>query len=343
MFSIVVVGGGFAGVVAAKKLQESGRFEVVLIDRKDYFEVTLAQLRALVSGEQLAERSRIPYSEILGDSFVHGEVARVEDKSVVVDGRHFSYDTLVLAPGTRYPRFDVAKPTGQTTLDLRRDHSREQHTRFREAPGYLVIGGGLVGVELAGELASFSGGKKVRLAHRGPRLVENLPPKVSALVLAQLTAMGVLVELNTPDAQRRDGELVYETISPLPATDFLKSVEPGVLDGKGRIVVDSHLRVVGHPHWYAVGDANDFPDAKQAITAQAQALYLVKSLLSARPGRAKPYRAQPPMALTSLGLTHGFALLPFGVVTWNFLINIKRKDLLVSRFRKDLGASEAHA
>jgi NADH dehydrogenase FAD-containing subunit len=342
MPSILVVGGGFAGIAAAQHLLKSKKVTVHLVDRKDYFEVTPAQLRALVSPETVGASSRIPYADILGAAFVHAEVVELEAQAAVLaDGSRLSFDILILAPGTRYPRFSVAKPHDHLTKAQRWDHNQSEHSAFREAPGYLVIGGGLVGVELAAELAAYSGGKKVRLAHLGPRLVENLNPKASALALDHLTKLGVTVELNNGKAEGRDGELVYHTTSPVPSTGFLKEVRPAVLDAKGAIQVDAQLKVLGHPHWFAIGDANNFPDGKQAATAGVQGAYVAKAILSGldpKKPAPKPYSAQPTMALAPLGKTLGFAQLPFGVVKWKFLVDIKRKDGLVSMFRKRLGA-----
>ena len=51
---VVVVGGGYGGVIAAKELDATGQFNVVLIDRKDYFLHNLAGLRAsVVSGTHI--------------------------------------------------------------------------------------------------------------------------------------------------------------------------------------------------------------------------------------------------------------------------------------------------
>jgi NADH dehydrogenase FAD-containing subunit len=341
MDSVLVVGGGFAGIAAAQALLKSGKVRMTLVDRKNYFEVTPAQLRALVDPEPIGDRSRILYKDLVDSSFIQGEVVQLESRTAhLADGSRLDFDTLVLAPGTRYPRFDVPKPHGQTTVELRREQNRTEHEKFQSASSYLIIGGGLVGVELAGELSSYALGKPIRLVHRGPRLVENLPPKTSALALSQLRGMGVSVLLNTSDTRAEEGELVYETVSPEPMTGFLRTVEAGILDDRFRIRVDPFLRVVGHPHWYAVGDANDFHEGKQAVTALAQGGYAAKTILAqlgAERDPYKPYKAGPPLTIVPLGRKRGFARLPFGTVTWKFLIDIKRKDELVGYFWKLLG------
>jgi len=341
MPSVLIVGGGFAGINAALELRKNPQIQVTLVDRKDYFEVTPAQLRALVDPASVGDLSRIPYDQVLGAAFVQGQVTALEDRAAVLaDGRRIAFDQVVLAPGTRYPKFAVGKASEQLSRAARTAYHQGEHERFRSAAGYLVIGGGLVGVELAGELAAFAPGKPVRLAHRGPRLVENLAPKASALALEHLRQLGVKVELDQGDARPENGELVYETVSPVPATEFLK--DAGVLNDRGLIAVDAFLRVKGRTGWYAVGDANDAPDGKQASAAGVQGTYVAQALSAELAGRkVKPYRAGPTMALAPLGKTHGFAQLPFGVVTWKFLVGIKRKDFLVGMFRQRLGVEKS--
>jgi NADH dehydrogenase FAD-containing subunit len=190
-------------------------------------------------------------------------------------------------------------------------------------------------VELAGELAAAAPGKRIRLAHRGPRLVENLSPRASAEALSQLKALGVNVLLNTLDAKPTEDEVVYDATSPEAATGFLASTQPGVLDDRGRIIVNERFQVRGHPHWFAVGDANAAPYAKQAVAATSQGGYVAKFLL----GSGKPFRPQPLIALVPLGNKLGFSQMPFGVVKWKFLLNLKRKDYLVERIRTELGAT----
>lgn len=335
MASILIIGGGFAGLAAAQTLRKASGHTVTLVDRKDYFEVTPAQIHQLVAPDSLGDRPRFHYRDVLGASFLRGEVVGLEaHAAVLADGKRLTFDKLILAPGTRYPRLPLAKPTDHVALGQRRNAVHLENQKFREAQAYLIVGGGLVGVELAGEIASAAPGKAVRLAHRGPRLVENLSVKASELALTQLQALGVKVQLNTANAAPTGGEVLYDATSPEPATGFLAAVTPSILDSRGQIVVNERFQVKDHSHWYAVGDANAAPEGKQATVASAQGEYVAQVIL----GTTKAYKPGPTMALVPLGATQGFAQLPFGVVKWKFLVNMKRKDYLVNLIRKRLGA-----
>jgi NADH dehydrogenase FAD-containing subunit len=341
MKTVLIVGGGFAGIAAAISFKGSNLVRFILVDRKEYFEVTPAQLHAIVDPGATGKRSRIPYEDIIGDSFAFGEVVGMEDRSArLADGRRIAFDTAIIATGTKYPKFPMAKPLGQSTIALRDSHNEQEHGKFLASESFLVIGGGVVGVELAGELAAYAPGKRVRLAHGGTRLTENLSAKASALALAHLRELGVKVELGTMDARPDPGEAVYLTVSPEPATEFLASVNPGILDAKRLIRVDEYLRVKGRENWYAVGDATDFPDAKQAATADKQGAYVARAILAGFGSKVRaprPYKIGTTPILVPIGANRGFAQLPFGLVTWKGLVDIKRKDYMIGMFRKKLG------
>ena len=334
--SVLIIGGGFAGLTAAQTLLKSRKYTVTLVDRKEYFEVTPAQIHQLVAPDSLGDRPRFHYREVLGENFVLGEVVRLEDNvAVLAQGQRLSFDILILSPGTRYPRLPLAKPTDDVTLGQRRDTVMAENRKFQAAKSYLIVGGGLVGVELAGEIASSAPGKSIRLAHRGSRLVENLSSKASSEALTQLQALGVKVLLNTADASPAKDELVYDATTPKPATGFLASGQPEILDTRGQIVVNERFQVKGHASWYAVGDATDAPHSKQAVVAATQGGYVAKVLL----GLTKPFHHRPLVAFVPLGSKLGFTQLPFGVVRWKFMVNMKRKNYLVELIRKQIGAA----
>jgi NADH dehydrogenase FAD-containing subunit len=184
----------------------------------------------------------------------------------------------------------------------------------------------------------------VRLAHGGTRLTENLSAKASALALDHLRELGVEVELGTMDARPAPRETAYLTVSPEPATEFLASIKPGILDAKHLIRVDEYLRVKGIANWYAVGDATDSPDAKQAATADKQGAYVARTILAGlgpkAPRAPRLYKIGPTPILVPIGANRGFAQLPFGIVTWKSFVDIKRRDYMIGMFRKKLGIKE---
>jgi NADH dehydrogenase FAD-containing subunit len=133
-----------------------------------------------------------------------------------------------------------------------------------------VIGGGPVGVELAGEIVVDYPDKKVILVHGGSRLIEFLGPKASEKTLAWLRKKNVEVLLNERvDVESISLEGVYKTTngkaieadchfscigSKVSSSWMRSSFLKEALDESGRVKVDESLRVEGHANVFAVGD-----------------------------------------------------------------------------------------
>uniref|UniRef100_M8C8K3 FAD/NAD(P)-binding domain-containing protein n=1 Tax=Aegilops tauschii TaxID=37682 RepID=M8C8K3_AEGTA len=95
---VVIVGGGIAGALLAKTLQNHA--DVVLIDPKEYFEIPWANVRAKVE-PTVVERTVIPHADYLTDAKVVTASAVGVDDSVVLTsiGRTVGYDFLHLRVG----------------------------------------------------------------------------------------------------------------------------------------------------------------------------------------------------------------------------------------------------
>ncbi|KAJ1785556.1 hypothetical protein LPJ59_006116, partial [Coemansia sp. RSA 2399] len=159
---IVVVGISFAGMNVSKalaKLQHPG-LRITMIDQRDYYYYTIGMPRGLVDRE-LGQSLVFPLDGLLDQfeqdpsnpkhRFVQGSVTNVTPTSVSLsDGSTVPFDYLVLSTGvsSTFPA-TVATPSIQDA----KDQLAKVHANVKEAKRILVIGGGAVGVESAGELA----------------------------------------------------------------------------------------------------------------------------------------------------------------------------------------------
>ncbi len=228
---VVVVGGGFGGLEAAKTLRHAW-VSVTLCDRNNYhlFQPLLYQVATggLAPGEVAAPIRRVLRSQANAAVLLE-EVEQIDlerQEVVHADGR-IPYDYLVVATGARHAYFghddwEAAAP-GLKTLEDALDIRRRIYLAYEEAerctdPGrlpalldFVVIGGGPTGVELAGAIAEIArrtlrrdfrridpASSRVILIEAGPRVLPGLPPELSASAMAALTAMGVEVRLGTP-------------------------------------------------------------------------------------------------------------------------------------------------
>ncbi|KAG0494439.1 hypothetical protein HPP92_005433 [Vanilla planifolia] len=264
---IVVVGGGVAGSVLAKAVQQFA--DVVLIDPKEYFEVPWADLRSTVE-LSFAERSTINHSEYLKNGkIITSAAVNLTDKEVVTeDGCLVPYDYVVIATGHTY-----------SSLRTRRERLQkfqEDNLKIRFADSIMIVGGGPTGVELAAEVAMDYPDKKITLVHSGPRLLQFIGPKAGAKALEWLKSKNVEVlleqsidvdSISVADREVRTsaGGLVLADHhflcvgKPVGSTWLRDSIVKEYVDRKGRLMVDENLRVGGLPNIFAIGDITDIP------------------------------------------------------------------------------------
>ncbi len=341
---VLIIGGGFAGVATAQKLEKEG-IKTTLVDRKNYFEVTYAVLRDVAAPEKNNGAARQYYKDILAGSFIQSGVKTLNQSNALLEsGETLSFDKVVIASGSRYPSLPLAKSSEAMALSSRVEELKSHHSKLRLASDVLVIGGGVVGVELAGEIAFAMPKAKVTLAHNSHTLLDGFKEKAQKKALKQLTDLGVNVEFNTryKESNRaytdeKSGKYItpdvaFVAIGTMPNNEFLQQNFSHTLNSKGLVHVDSNLAVVGQDNFYAIGDIADVGEAKLGYLALEQGKYLGKALAKVMKGKStKGYKRNPFMALVPTGQKTGVVQLPFMVSTWKGLVNMKQKDLFISK------------
>lgn len=310
---VVVIGGGYAGVKLARELDEFA--DVTLIDGKEVFFHRIASLRSSVDNAW-THAPFIPYTTL----FRHGRILldravgiRTAERLVLLrSGQQLPYDVLVVATGADYQ--EPARFTGTTVEEATKSFLGHQQ-RAAEARSMLVIGGGPSGVELSAELRRTRPDATVTLAHSGPYLLSRAgSPWLGHKAQGWLENHDVRVQVKTRissagggPSQLRDqagtafgADLVFWTTGTTPNTLWLRLAGHGDwLDGTGRVKVDAHLRVVGHPDVFAIGDVNDVTEPKLSPTAMAQgeaAAHNVRAYLdrtAKHAGQPRSYRPAP--------------------------------------------------
>ena len=229
---IVIIGGGFAGLWAARALAKA-KVRITIVDRCNHhlFQPLLYQVAtAGLSSPDIAA----PLRHILRKQRnVEVRLAEVRDiaaegRTVTLDdGSQLDFDYLVLASGATHAYFghDEWAPhaPGLKTLEDALQLRRRLLVAFERAeaesdPGlravwlnFAIVGGGPTGVELAGTLAEIArhtltnefrninpSDARVRLIEAGPRVLSSFPEGLSAKALRQLQKLGVEVSTGTP-------------------------------------------------------------------------------------------------------------------------------------------------
>ncbi len=341
---VLIIGGGFAGVSTAQRLEKQG-IRTSLVDRKDYFEVTYAVLRDVADPKKNQGNSRKYYNDILTGTFTQSGVKELRKTSALLEnGETVTFEKVVIASGSRYPSLPLAKSSKAMSLAARTDELNEYHNNLKGASTVLVIGGGVVGVELAGEIAYAMPKAQVTLAHKSGTLLDGFKEKAQQKALKQLTEAGVTVEFNTFYQKKGDvyidvnsnksisPDAIYTAIGTLPNNDFLKQNFNHTLNDKGLVMVGGNLAVKGESNFYAIGDIADVGEAKLGYLALEQGKYLANVIAKDFIGKTyKAYKRNPFMALVPTGQKTGVVQFPFMVSTWKALVNIKQKDLFISK------------
>jgi NADH dehydrogenase len=279
---VVVVGGGFGGLYAARALARLG-VHVVLIDRVNYhlFQPLLYQVAtAALSPGEIAEPLRAILRKYRNVEVLLGEVTSidVEARSIrLEDGAEFGYDYLVLATGATHsyfshPEWEPMAPGLKSladALEMRRRiflafelAERESDPARREALlTFVVVGGGPTGVELAGAIVeiarhtvrqdfrSFDPHQaRVLLLEGGPRILAQYPPDLSASAQRALEKLGVEVRTSrvvtdvTPEQVRAGSEII-----PAHTTLWAAGVAASPLGRQLGVEVDRAGRVAVEP------------------------------------------------------------------------------------------------
>jgi len=321
---VVIVGGGFAGLEAARALGEADA-EVVVVDRTNHhlFQPLLYQVLDRIDRIDVERR------------LVRGE-----------SGRELTYDYLVVAAGARHSYFGhddwEALAPGLKTIEDAREIRHRFLLAFEEAERcddqearqawmtFAVVGGGPTGVELAGIVPDVTrhalrgefrridtSAARIVLVEAGPRVLPSFPPALSERARRDLQALGVEVRTGAPvtlvtseavyvGAERLATHTVFwaagNTASPLGRTLGVP------LDRAGRVLVRPDLSIPGHPEVFVVGDLAATTGADGALVpgvapaamqaGRAAARNILKALRGEPP---KPFRYRDKGNLATIG------------------------------------------
>jgi pyruvate/2-oxoglutarate dehydrogenase complex dihydrolipoamide dehydrogenase (E3) component len=338
-YDVVVLGAGPAGEVIAGRLADAGQ-KVAIVERENIggecsFWACMPSKALLRPPEALDEARRIPGAreavtrdvdvqatldrrdEVIHDLDDSGMLPWLEDKGIALYRAHGALDgerrvklrtgetleagtAVVVATGSRasippIPGLREAKPWTNREL-----------TTAKEVPsGIVMLGGGVVGTEMAQAWTRL--GSHVTLVEGERHLLPQEEVYACELVSDALTAIGVDIRTGRKVAEVRPGDggrhvvvldddstvecdHVAATLGRTPNTDAIGLETIGLEPGKG-LEVDDELRVPGHPWLYAIGDVNQ----RQLLTHMGKYQgRIAADVILGRPQRLSPLADGPP-------------------------------------------------
>jgi NADH dehydrogenase len=327
---IVILGGGFAGVMAALRLAHRTRrqpVQITLVNASDSF-VERTRLHQVAAGQAIPTRTLTAMLGNSGVRFVRGWVTglRPDQRTVQLKtdqgAQGLAYDRLIYALGS-FTALDRLPGAAQHALPVERHDAIHQRLAQVQAGGHvLVIGAGLTGVEIVTEIAESYPQLTVSLATQG-QVGADLSAAGERYLRATLRDLRVTVHEAQPIARLEAGQAITPDGNAIPfdlcvlATGFAVSplaANAGIdVNSNNQIVVDPYLRSRSHPSIYAVGDAATLPaDAPIALrmacaTALPMATHAAENLARVVQGAAEqPFRfGYPGARCISLGRHRG--------------------------------------
>ena len=244
---VVIIGGGFGGLEAAKKLGDEP-VQVTLIDRTNYhlFQPLLYEVAtAALSPADIAAPIRGVLTKYTNMEVILAEVRGIDvaAKRVSTGDQQIGYDYLIVATGSRHSYFgndqweklapglksleDAVEIRRRLLLAFEYAERITDEAARHAAMTFAIIGGGPTGVEMAGAIAEISrytlakdfhhidpSHARVILIEGNERVLSGFPEKLSASAMKQLQDLGVEVRTGsragnlTPEGLEVNGEFI---------------------------------------------------------------------------------------------------------------------------------------
>ena len=287
---VVILGGGFGGLAAARSLAKSA--DVVLVDRHN-FQTFLPLLYQVSTAGLAADHVAYPIRGALRKTdvkFRMGSPISIDHKNQEVkldSSETLKFDHLVVALGSTTADFGIpgvkefalGMKSVHEALNIRAEIMRrfEDLCRFEDDTKFSisVIGGGPTGVEMAGAIAELVRGPlksdhaksaaniKVRIIEAGERLLPTFSPSLSKRTKKDLEKLGVEVLVNSPVKLVEHRKVTVADGLSLPSeitiwaagvkgSDAMAQLNLPV--AADRIVVEPTLQVKNYPNVWALGD-----------------------------------------------------------------------------------------
>ncbi len=295
---IVILGAGYAGIVAAIRLQKELQYneaEVTLVNKHDYHYIT-THLHMPAAGTDHPENARVRVQELIDlqkVKFVKSTVTEIllAEKTIVLESGKLNYDYLVIGLGGEPETFGI-KGLKENAFNIRsinsvrliRTHIENQFALYKQHPDQteyltLIVGGaGFTGVEFAGELADRipvlcqtydvdQSNVRIINIEASPTVLPGFDPELVKYAIDVLKHKGVEFKLGVPVKECLEDRIVLANGEEIKARSVIWTggirgnhllEEAGFEGFRGRVKVDEMLQPAGHENVFILGDCSIF-------------------------------------------------------------------------------------
>lgn len=312
--NVVVIGGGFAGAYVAKALEKKG--SVTLIDTKEYYEFTPSILRTIIEPSHIKKIQVLHTHYLKKATVLRDQVTDIGEHTLKLkSNKKISFDYLAICSGSTY---NLPIKEQNVVRTDRANHLRQYHEHLAKAKNIVIVGGGLVGVELTAEIVCAYPEKKVTIVHSHDRLMQRNHQKAIAHATKFLTRRKVSIIYNDRVIQQKKGEVITKSGKSFqadlmflctgitPNAAFMKKTFPEKLDERGQIKVNEYLQMEGLPHIFVAGDVSNRKEEKTAQNAENEGKAIAHNILAFDQGKPlKQYMSKKRPMVISLGKWNG--------------------------------------
>ncbi len=355
---VVIVGGGFAGIQTALDLSKkhaSKDLEITLISDRENFEYYPA-LHGYLSIDGPVPYHTIPLVDIFSRRGVNVIIEKVitcdlDLKTVTLEsGSIVTADYVVLALGSQSTFFGIGGLSAMAFPFQNVSHAKklrehiqtlfEKHCSGKDTADcvvglhFVVVGAGPNGVDLAGELSTYSkylcekhnlteSLVTVDIIEGAPGVLPMMPKNVQDIATKRLRELGVNVLCNRQLMKQgswtialADMTLGAKTLIWTAGTtgnELVTKIPDIVLQKKNRITLNQYLEIEKYPDCFVTGDIADTKFSGLAQTAIHDGAYVASAISAKLKGKTISAYVPKPVAY-NIGVGHGWSITKVGDV-----------------------------
>ncbi len=323
--TIIIIGGGYAGLQAVEELAQESTNEIKLFDKNPYHYMQTDVYDLIANEGDFADVTIDLCTFCTGfcgnATFFKEEVTTIDfiNKKVITEQQRYSYDYLVLAVGARTKFYSNVIGLTEHGYGVKALHRAmyfkqkfemslfkklDEGGRYCQPLTIVVAGGGLSGVEIAAQMASFAKAfyeennficrkLNIVLINSGAKILQGVHPKLVRQSQHRLDSLGVITKTNQKVVEVKEDEVTLSNgeVIQMDYMIFAGGIEPNGLvfdldiykTKLGYIEVNEYLQSTQYDNVYAIGDCTTIyhkqkPLAPTADVAEQMGILCAKNI-----------------------------------------------------------------
>lgn len=287
---VIIIGGGFCGSKTAKILEKQKNIDLTLIDKKNYFEYYPSLPKTIKNNSNISKIKKYYKDFLKKSNIIIDEVIEVNKKYVITrkQKKHY-FDLLVISSGIEYPIF--LKNTKNVYTLTKSENIYKINITLKNSKKILIIGGGLIGVETAAEIADKTKDKEIIIVHPHNRLIERNPVHISKKAEQILKKKQIKIIFNekivnkekkfyiSNKKNRYDADIAIWCAGIKYNPFFMKKFNEKIFSEKKSLKVNSYLQLKYNKNIFVGGDITDISEEKTGYNAERHGQIIAQNII----------------------------------------------------------------